>query len=491
MRNCITLCLAILVGLVFPVGSSLGETNTNYVTLSEPEIEELVRRSYPYVAMFNVNNKFALDTDNPMSTRGYNRVKANTTLADHRLQVIARPNNDTLYIGAMVDVTREPVILEIPAFNSTYVSLMITGYDHYVNIPMSTRLGDFSNPARLLIYSDRTPGYTGQKIEGIDKTFEATGDFLSAVIRVMPHANEPARLENNIHAMKNLRVMTLGEYLGGFDGETQFIPWTAAPGVNPNLDLAQDIARFPPYGATDFDIFENNLLEVMQFVFNHTTFDDDNELDRALLSIYEPLGVVPGKEYDSRNIVRIDGDLIRAIAERVALSELAKVSDEEFKKDTALHVFKPKGQMQLEQLTFQSIIGPIGQPAAEAVYPAITTEDGSPMSAMHDYEIVMAPEEMPPATAFWSATLYDSENGFFIPNEHFKYSVGINGGMKLDKNGGIRMVIAADKPRGTPEENWLPINRGNYNVDVIMRIYAPDLERFENWTAPRAVKIEN
>ena len=33
-------------------------------------MEELVRRSYQYVAMFNVNNKFALDPDNPMTTGG-------------------------------------------------------------------------------------------------------------------------------------------------------------------------------------------------------------------------------------------------------------------------------------------------------------------------------------------------------------------------------------------------------------------------------------
>jgi hypothetical protein len=37
-----------------------------------------------------------------------------------------------------------------------------------------------------------------------------------------------------------------------------------------------------------------------------------------------------------------------------------------------------------------------------------------------------------------------------------------------------------------PEENWLPLQRGDYDVDVIMRIYAPDLERFETWTAPKA-----
>lgn len=38
--------------------------------------------------------------------------------------------------------------------------------------------------------------------------------------------------------------------------------------------------------------------------------------------------------------------------------------------------------------------------------------------------------QMPPAGPFWSMTLYDSANGFFIPNDRMKYSVGGNAGMQ-------------------------------------------------------------
>jgi len=48
------------------------------------------------------------------------------------------------------------------------------------------------------------------------------------------------------------------------------------------------------------------------------------------------------------------------------------------------------------------------------------------------YVIRMAKEELPPAKAFWSVTLYDSQKGLFIQNDNYKYSVGENGGMKLD-----------------------------------------------------------
>ncbi len=171
------------------------------VALSEAQMQELVLRSYPYVAMFNVNNKFALDAANPLSSGGYNRVKANTNLADHTVRAIARPNNDTLYVVAMVDVTEEPIVMELPAFDSKYVSLMVTAYDHYVNIPMSTGDGDFGKPSTIQLYSQRTPGYSGAPVEGVDRVFEVSGDFVSAILRVMPHAAEPERLESNRAAM--------------------------------------------------------------------------------------------------------------------------------------------------------------------------------------------------------------------------------------------------------------------------------------------------
>ena len=61
--------------------------------------------------------------------------------------------------------------------------------------------------------------------------------------------------------------------------------------------------------------------------------------------------------------------------------------------------------------------------------------------------------------------------------------------MKLNKEGGIEIYIAAEKPEGVPEENWLPINRENIDLDVILRIYAPDAEKMKSWKVPKAEKI--
>ena len=219
--------------------------------LSEADVENLVERSYQYVAMYNVNNKFAAKQG------GWNTCDPDTELKDHTLREIARPNNDTLYLSCLIDLRKDPVILEIPAFDSKYVSLMVTGYDHYVNIPMSTRLGDFNKPKKMLLYSDRTEGYDGEPVEGVDRIFEATGDFVSAVFRIMPHASDPHRFKKITDQMKSLKLVTLSEYEGGEPKPIDDIVFTLV-------------------GETEADVFDKNLLEVMQFVLNHTTFDPEN-----------------------------------------------------------------------------------------------------------------------------------------------------------------------------------------------------------------------
>jgi len=292
--------------------------------LTDAQIENVVRGSYQYVAMYNVNNKFALKQG------GWNTCVADTKLKDHTMREIARPNNDTLYIICLLDLRKDPVVLDMPAFDSKYVSLMITGYDHYVNIPMSTRQGDFKKPEKMLIYSARTEGYKGEPVKGVDRLFEATGDFVSAVFRVMPHGNDSERFKRIVRQMQSVKLFTLSKFRGG---------------------------------------------------------------------------------------------------------------------------------------------------------------KAKPMNAMNDYVIRMAKKDLPPAKAFWSVTLYDVKNGFFIPNDRRKYSVGENAGMTLDKDGGIAIHIAAQKPESVPEDNWLPINRKDEEIGAIMRIYVPDLEKMKTWSPPKAERI--
>ncbi len=441
-----------------------GADRTGPQALTDDEMKNLVKVSYPYVALYNVTNKFA------DSQGGWNTVKADTVLKDHTMTDIARPNNDTYYTSALLDLRQEPIIMDLPVFGSAYTSLMVTAYDHYVNIPKSTRLGDFVEPQKMLFYSARTKGYDGEPVEGVDDIFLSDGDFISAVFRNMPHMADPVKHARVKAAMGKVRIQTLSEYRGG-----QAIP--------------REPVDFPDVGATNLDTYEHNFPEVMQFIMNHVTFDPSDPMDLDVLQAFAPLGIEPGKAYDPAQAPQIDGKRLREVAANLEQHYLDLLATPGLITKYASRMLRSKGQTDLDALLLVSVIGPIGLPQEEAVYPNISTEDGQPMNANHDYVIHMSRDALPPAQAFWSLTLYDSERGFFIPNDRKKYSVGQNAGMKLNADGGIDIYIAAERPEGVPLENWLPINRKDQTLDVILRMYIPDLEAMKSWKIPVARKI--
>ena len=434
--------------------------------LTDQEIENIVRQSYQYVAMYNVNNNFAMMESNPLGSKGWNKTKFNLDLADHTVKAIARPNNDTYYIISMLDLRDDAVVINYPAFDTKYASLEVSGYDHYITIPLATSKGDFKKETSILYYSDHTKNYKGEEIEGVDKSLKMTSDFVIAFLRVAAHETKDGR---NVKALDNFKLTTLSEFQG----------------KKPVQKTTED---FPAYG-TDQMVFKNNFLETMQFVFNHISLDPNNKMDKAVLESMKKLGVQPGNEFDPAKVAKLDGKRVAEIAKKV-FDEALTVWNSPEGNPYLFQVFLPKGEMNFDAMVTQSAVGPIGLPASEAVYPGIGTASGEPMNAMNDYAIKMTRDELPPADAFWSITLYDTENGFFIPNDRFKYIVGQNGGMQLNEDGGIEIYIAAEKPAGVPEDNWLPINREDIGLDIIMRIYAPRVDDLKTWSAPKAELVK-
>ena len=59
----------------------------------------------------------------------------------------------------------------------------------------------------------------------------------------------------------------------------------------------------------------------------------------------------------------------------------------------------------------------------------------------------------------------------------------------LYEKGGIDIYVSATKPEGVPEENWLPINREDVDLDPMFRIYEPDPENMKEWTIPEFEKL--
>lgn len=432
-------------------------------TLTRAAVEDIVRRSYPYVTMFNVIHAAAGGSERPA---GWNRVAASSRFHDHTARGGERLNNDLLHLVAPLDLRHGPAVLHVPALDSAYALLELSGYDHYVSVPLSTRAGDFRRPTKLLLYSARTPACSESVVNEVERAIEMSSDFMIAVLRLLPHASDPERFHRICSQLEDIRL--------------------EMPLVSDGAATNRSESSMPLVAANRGETFGTNLLEVMQFVLNHTTLDAEDALDQGLLEAYAPLGVAPGKVWQSDAVPAIDDALFTQMAEYVRLEARRLMSDSSRVAEFRERSFRPKGRMDLETLVVQSAIAPIDPPAEQAVQLPITARDGSPLNAMWDHHIRMSSDALPPGTAGWSITLYDAFSHAFVPNYQRKYTVGANAGYVLDRMGGIDIAVSAERPVGVPRENWLPINRENRKLELIARIYAPDIEKLKTWTPPFA-----
>ena len=442
--------------------SKESENSIEVYQLSQEEATNLVERSYQYIAVYNTLMSFTSNPKNPFYLNGWNNMYKAKEQMTAESKGIPGPNNDTFYEVSAVDLRAEPIIITYPAFDSKYVSLETSALDHYCKVPLATSKGDFKVKTTVLYYSQRTKNYTGEAIDGIDKIVELSGDFAAAFLRVTPQVNDPEIYKKNIEAIDNLKIETLSQFQG-------------------KKSLAVEKAHFPKFGKTS-KVYVTNFLEVMQFVFNHTTFDSNDKMDREVLSAFKPLGIEPGKIYDAKTVVKLDSTLIANTVKSVEKIGSETATDYVYNK------FADKGEMTLDVMVSQSVTGPIGLPASEALYLQIQTNDGLPLNALNDYSLKMSKENLPPAGAFWSFTLYDGIEYLFIPNAENKYSVGENAGMQLDKDGGITIYMSEKLPEGTPKENWLPINREDLLLNLRLRVYQPDIEKMKVWEVPTLEK---
>ena len=440
------------------------------VELSDADALNVVRRSLQYVALYDTLLNFVFNKKNPFASGDWNKTHYPQGLMDASVRAIPRPNNDTLYVLSLMDLRQDPVVIHYPAFSSRFVSLETSAFDHYVNMPLATSKGDFKKPTTILYYSARTEGYKGEPVKGVDTVMELSGDFAIAFLRVMPEAGDPAKFKANMAAIQKVKLQTLSEFQG-----------------KPRKPADKTV--FPTFGKME-DTYAKNFLPVVQFVFNHLSFDPNNEMDQAALAAMKTVGVEPGKTYHASGHGEVDGQQLGKVFATVNQKENAIWNDPVKAAPFLLNIFQPKGHMTIDAMVLQSAVGPLGQPADQAVYPGIATTDGKPMNAQHDYVIRMTKDDLPPAIAFWSATLYDTKEGFFIPNKENKYSVGQNSGMKLNAKGGIEIYVAAEQPKGVPAENWLPITRKDLGIDLIMRVYQPDLKKYKTWKAPTAEMLK-
>jgi hypothetical protein len=112
-----------------------------------------------------------------------------------------------------------------------------------------------------------------------------------------------------------------------------------------------------------------------------------------------------------------------------------------------------------------------GNGEKEAVYPACYTDtEGKPLTGAKKYTLKFT--KAPPVNAFWSLTMYNSDDKMLVGNPIHRYKVGSEtSGLYIEKDGSFSIIIQYEEPKGVEKENWLPAPATGFYM--MLRMYQP------------------
>jgi hypothetical protein len=122
----------------------------------------------------------------------------------------------------------------------------------------------------------------------------------------------------------------------------------------------------------------------------------------------------------------------------------------------------------------------------DAIYPVARVDaEGQPFSGANRYVIHFEKQELPPANAFWSLTLYNDQQ-FFAANPLNRYAIGDRDKLKFNKDGSLDLYVQNASPGKDKEANWLPAPADTFSL--MMRIYWPKPPVLDGTWVPPQVK---
>jgi hypothetical protein len=140
-----------------------------------------------------------------------------------------------------------------------------------------------------------------------------------------------------------------------------------------------------------------------------------------------------------------------------------------------------------------AVIGIYGNSKEEAMYPVyfVDSTGQRPDGAKDRYVVHFGPDELPPASAFWSLTLYELPSSLLSANPLNRYLINspMLPNLKRDADGGLTLYIQHDSPGEDKEADWLPAPSGPFFM--ALRIYWPKSTALSGaWKAPPLQRVD-
>ena len=216
----------------------------------------------------------------------------------------------------------------------------------------------------------------------------------------------------------------------------------------------------------DIDTYFKSLAKLMKT--NPPTAQDE-----PMVKQLARIGLVPGQDFDPSKLGFLDREVIK-IVPKLALLEMGLHLKRQKTNNGWLYFTKGVGNFGTNYLLrgMANLLGPGWNRPQDAVYP-LSQKDANGdeyNGAEHKYVMQFEKGRMPPAVAFWSLTMYDTDF-FFVPNPIYRYDLGQRNRLVINPDGSVDLYLQAESPGKDKEANWLPAPKGKFVL--VMRIYAP------------------
>lgn len=381
-------------------------------------------------------------------------------------KVVVRPNFDTLYSTAWLDVSDEPVIVTAPAAPDRYY--LLPCYDMWTDafaVPGTRTTG--SGPLQFAL---TPPTWKGMLPDGVLR-FDVPTPTVWIIGRTQ--TNGPDDYDAVRAFQDQLSITPLSSW-----GSTPPVPSTV---TDPSIDTAT-----PPLDQVNAMTGEEFFALAAQLVQAHTP----HRTDGSILARLARIGFRVGQSFDLASQDRAVQEAVAGAPAAAmgrmgsAFPTLAPVVNGWLNNIQTMGVY---GNFYLKR-SVVSMVGLGANPEEDAVYPVLQVDsDGHPLDGANRYVLHFAAGQTPPADAFWSVTMYDA-SGFQVANEINRFAIGDRDPLVTNADGSLDLYLQHDDPGPDKVANWLPAPSGP--VGVTMRIYRPRDEVLSGaWVPPSAEKL--
>jgi hypothetical protein len=386
--------------------------------------------------------------------------------ADYR--DIVRPNFDTLYSVAWVDITKDPMVVSVPDTAGRYYLLpMLDMWSDVFASPGWRTTG--TQAANFLL---TPPGWTGNVPADMTR-INAPTPLVWIVGRTK--TDGPADYPAVRAIQAGLKLTPLSNW-----GKP---PVPVEARIDPGIDMkTAPKVQVDTMTAGRYFAYAAELLKVNP---PHIT-------DQPIIARMKRIGIEPGKSFDIEKVepavrnalTKAPEEAQRLMAWKVAT--LARAANGWSMNTDTMGVY---GNYYLKR----AIVAQVGLGAnlpEDAIYPLnLGDESGKPLDGASKYVLHFDKGATPPARAFWSITLYDAD-GFQVANVLDRFAVSSWMPFKYNADGSLDLYFQNESPGKDKEANWLPTPKGPFNLT--MRLYSPASDALTGkWNSPPVTRVQS